>query len=138
MEHPGVQARKAAPWGWLANRAGRTSSAKALQAKEKAAATAKKDQAAQEAQVKEVAASPWTQLGNSLAQQYQQAETPAASLISGAQTVPGQNTADQTALALLFEPVDGFGAGDRASDAQFVCKIRSEVFEFAFAGVAER
>ena len=78
-------------------------SAKALQAKEKAAATAKKDQAAQEAQVKEVAASPWTQLGNSLATQYQQAETPAASLISGAQTVPGQNTADQTALALLGE-----------------------------------
>ena len=78
-------------------------SAKALQAKEKAAATATKDQAAQEAQVKEVAASPWTQLGNSLAQQYQQAETPAASLISGAQTVPGQNTADQTALALLGE-----------------------------------
>jgi hypothetical protein len=77
--------------------------AKAEETKQKNAAAAKKETAAQEAQVKEVAASPWTQLGNSLATQYQQAETPAASLISGAQTVPGQNAADQTALALLGE-----------------------------------
>ena len=78
-------------------------SAKAEEAKQKAAAATKKDQAAQEAQVKEVAASPWTQLGNSLAQQYQAAETPAAGYVSGAQTVPGQNAAAQSALALLGE-----------------------------------
>lgn len=77
--------------------------AKAEVAKQKSAAANKKEQAAQEAQVKEVAASPWTQLGNSLATQYQQAEAPAASYVAGAQTVPGQNTADQTALALLGE-----------------------------------
>ena len=77
--------------------------AKAEEAKKNAAATAKKDQAAQEAQVKEVAASPWTQLGNSLAQQYQAAEAPAASYVSGAQTIPAENQAAQGALALLGE-----------------------------------
>lgn len=72
-------------------------------AAQKAAAASKAQVTAQEAQAKEVANSPWTQLGNSLAQQYQQAEAPAANLMSGAQTVPGQNAASQTALALLGE-----------------------------------
>lgn len=79
--------------------------AEAKQGQERRAAASQKakEEAAQKAQLEEVAKSPWTELGNALAEQYQQAEAPAQQLMSGAQTVPGQSTASQTALALLGE-----------------------------------
>lgn len=96
----------------LEHPAAEEAAAKQEQAKQAAAAKSAAEKAALKTQVQEVQQSPWTQLGDALAQQYQQAEAPAASLISGAQTVPGQNQASQTALALLGE---GGGSADAAT-----------------------
>lgn len=58
---------------------------------------------AQENQAKQIASSPWTQLGNALAEQYRQAEAPAQALMSGSQTAPAQQGASSAALGLLGE-----------------------------------
>jgi hypothetical protein len=99
----------------LAHPAEEKAEAKAYEAKKAAAAKSTAEKAAQKAQVEAVAQSPWSQLGNALAQQYQAAEAPTASLISGAQTVPGQATASQTALALLGEGGGGSDASQLAA-----------------------
>lgn len=85
---------------------------KETKAQKAAAAKSAAEKAALKAQTQQVANSPWTKLGNALAQQYKSAEAPTASLISGAQTVPGQDTASQTALALLGE---GGGSADAST-----------------------
>lgn len=75
--------------------------AKAYKAKEAAAqqqrATTKKD----EAEIAAVNASPWTQLGNALASQFQQAETPVAAAVSGSGIGTAQEGAASQALSSL-------------------------------------
>lgn len=75
--------------------------AKKEKAKEKAAATQAATTKADEAEIQAVNASPWTQLGNALASQFQQAETPVAAAVSGSGIGTAQEGAASQALSSL-------------------------------------
>jgi hypothetical protein len=94
----------------LANPAAEEAEIKKAGAKQSAATKQSAEQKALQNQIQQVENSPWTKLGNALAQQYQQTETPVVAAISGSGNAAAENASASNALGLLgLSPSSGAG-----------------------------